>query len=113
VEPPSIESADDVVVAAHLAGAPLALRWRDTGDLAVSPTLPPELAAAARAHAPEIALLLGRRTPEDSVGEWPPELAEVYRRAVVQARGALPDHLAERAAAWWAWSGPWPEREVA
>jgi hypothetical protein len=118
VEPPSIESADDVVVAAHRAGAPLALRWRDTGDLAVSSRLPPELAAKVRALAPEIALLLGRRTPEDSLHEWPPERAARYRSALAQAAltpawDELPEHLAERAAAWWAWSGPWPEREVA
>jgi hypothetical protein len=105
----------EVALACAAAGAPLALRWRDTGDLAVSPTLPPELAAEARAFAPEIALMLGRRTPEDSVYQWPPERAEVYRErvALMTAGDALPDHLAERAAAWWAWSGPWPEREVA
>ena len=105
----------EVALACAAAGAPLALRWSDTGILTVAMTLPPELAAKARAHGPEIALMLGRRTPEDSLHQWPPERAEVYReRVALMTEGdALPDHLAERAAAWWAWSGPWPEREVA
>lgn len=108
---PAPRGVDELAIAAWAEGHPLALCGTDPLALAIPRDLSPELAAEVRASTHGLCLLLGRWTPTDSDHEWPEERRGRYRGVVEGAvRAGVPWYLAERAAAWWVWEGPWPER---